>query len=150
MAKIPKEMQEFMKGKMAWVATASPDGVPNTTPKGTVQVLDDEHIIFADLFSLKTRDNLQKNPEGRSDRHRYGNEERVSVQRRSPTSRFRPGIRPGGGRIEASADEIAQSEIRGDNDRGFDLRSIRGSQSRSTDRMTCRGSRDPDMPNRPF
>jgi uncharacterized protein len=62
MAKIPKEMQEFVKGKMAWVATASPDGVPNTTPKGTVQVLDDEHIIFADLFSLKTRDNLQKNP----------------------------------------------------------------------------------------
>jgi uncharacterized protein len=62
MAKIPKEMQEFMKGKMAWVATASPDGVPNTTPKGTVQVIDDEHIVFADLFSLKTRDNLQKNP----------------------------------------------------------------------------------------
>ncbi|MGO9313181.1 MAG: pyridoxamine 5'-phosphate oxidase family protein [Syntrophobacteraceae bacterium] len=62
MAKIPNELQEFMKGKMAWVATASPDGVPNTTPKGTVQVLDDEHIIFADLFSLKTRDNLQKNP----------------------------------------------------------------------------------------
>jgi predicted pyridoxine 5'-phosphate oxidase superfamily flavin-nucleotide-binding protein len=62
MAKIPKELQEFMKGKMAWVATASPDGVPNTTPKGTVQVLDDEHIIFADLFSVKTRDNLQKNP----------------------------------------------------------------------------------------
>ena len=55
-------MQEFMKGKMAWVATASPDGVPNTTPKGTVQVIDDEHIVFADLFSLKTRDNLQKNP----------------------------------------------------------------------------------------
>ena len=62
MAKIPKELQEFMKGKMAWVATASPDGVPNTTPKGTVQVIDDEHIVFADLFSLKTRDNLQKNP----------------------------------------------------------------------------------------
>ena len=62
MAKIPQEMQEFMKGKMAWVATASPDGVPNTTPKGTVQIIDDEHIVFADLFSLKTRDNLQKNP----------------------------------------------------------------------------------------
>ena len=62
MARIPEEVQEFVKNKMAWVATASPDGVPNTTPKGTVQVLDDEHIIFADLFSLKTRDNLQKNP----------------------------------------------------------------------------------------
>ncbi len=62
MARIPKEVQEFVKNKMAWVATASPDGVPNTTPKGTVQIIDDEHIVFADLFSLKTRDNLQKNP----------------------------------------------------------------------------------------
>jgi uncharacterized protein len=62
MARIPKEVQEFVKNKLAWVATASPDGVPNTTPKGSVQVIDDEHLVFADLFSLKTRDNLQKNP----------------------------------------------------------------------------------------
>ena len=62
MAKIPDEVQDFVKNKMAWVATASPDGVPNTTPKGTVQVIDEEHIVFADLFSFKTRDNLQKNP----------------------------------------------------------------------------------------
>lgn len=62
MAKIPKEVQEFMQGKMAWVATASPEGVPNTTPKGTVKVIDDEHLVFADLFSRKTRENLLKNP----------------------------------------------------------------------------------------
>jgi uncharacterized protein len=62
MAKIPKEVQEFLEGKMAWVATATPDGVPNTTPKGTVKVLDDEHLIFADLFSKKTRENLLNNP----------------------------------------------------------------------------------------
>ena len=62
MAKIPDEVQEFVKNKMAWVATASPDGVPNATPKGTAQVIDEEHIVFADLFSFKTRDNLQKNP----------------------------------------------------------------------------------------
>jgi hypothetical protein len=62
MAKIPGEVQEFLKDKLAWVATASPDGTPNATPKGSVQVLDDEHLIFADLFSLKTRDNLQNNP----------------------------------------------------------------------------------------
>jgi predicted pyridoxine 5'-phosphate oxidase superfamily flavin-nucleotide-binding protein len=62
MAKIPEEVQEFLKNKMAWVATASPDGLPNATPKGTVQLLDDEHLVFADLFSLKTRENLQKNP----------------------------------------------------------------------------------------
>jgi hypothetical protein len=62
MAKIPKEVQDFLKDKLAWVATASLDGVPNTTPKGTVRVIDDEHLAFADLFSLKTRENLQKNP----------------------------------------------------------------------------------------
>ena len=62
MAKIPKDVQEFMQGKMAWVATASPDGVPNATPKGTVKVIDDEHLVFADLFSRKTRENLLKNP----------------------------------------------------------------------------------------
>ena len=62
MAKIPKEVQEFLKGKMAWVATAASDGMPNTTPKGSVKIIDDEHIVFADLFSRKTRENLQANP----------------------------------------------------------------------------------------
>ncbi len=62
MVKVPKEVQEFMKGKMGWVATASPDGTPNATPKGTVRVIDDEHVVFADLFSRKTRENLLKNP----------------------------------------------------------------------------------------
>ncbi len=62
MVKIPKEVQEFLTGKMAWVATAAPDGMPNTTPKGSAKVLDDEHIVFADLFSQKTRANLKANP----------------------------------------------------------------------------------------
>jgi predicted pyridoxine 5'-phosphate oxidase superfamily flavin-nucleotide-binding protein len=63
MVKIPKEVQEFMQGKVAWVATSSPEGVPNVTPKGTVRVIDDEHLVFADLFSRKTRENLLKNPQ---------------------------------------------------------------------------------------
>jgi hypothetical protein len=62
MASIPKHVQEFFPGKMAWVATASREGVPNVTPKGTVRVMDDQHVIFADLFSLKTRRNLEQNP----------------------------------------------------------------------------------------
>jgi predicted pyridoxine 5'-phosphate oxidase superfamily flavin-nucleotide-binding protein len=62
MAKIPKEVQEFVKGKMAWVSTATPDGIPNATPKGSVRVIDEEHVVFADLFSRKTRANLQNNP----------------------------------------------------------------------------------------
>ena len=62
MTKIPQEIQDFIRGKMAWVATASSDGVPNTTPKGSVHVIDDEHLVFADLFSRKTRENLKANP----------------------------------------------------------------------------------------
>lgn len=62
MTQIPNEVQEFLSGKMAWVSTAASDGSPNATPKGSVRVIDDEHIVFADLFSLKTRENLQANP----------------------------------------------------------------------------------------
>ena len=62
MTKISQEIQEFLKGKMAWVSTATRDGMPNATPKGSVQVIDDTHLVFADLFSLKTRENLKANP----------------------------------------------------------------------------------------
>ncbi len=62
MVSMPKHVQDFLPGKMGWVATASKDGEPNATPKGTVRVLDSEHIVFADLYSLKTRRNLEENP----------------------------------------------------------------------------------------
>ena len=62
MVNMPKNVQEFFPGKMGWVATATREGVPNVTPKGSVRVLDDQHVIFADLFSLKTRQNLEQNP----------------------------------------------------------------------------------------
>lgn len=60
--KISAELQEFLKGKQGWVATASRDGTPNMSIKGSLRVLDEEHLVFADLFSLKTRKNLQENP----------------------------------------------------------------------------------------
>ena len=62
MARIPQKVQDFLTGKMAWVATAASDGMPNATPKGSVQLIDDEHLAFADLFSRKTRENLLANP----------------------------------------------------------------------------------------
>ena len=62
MVTIPKHVQDFLPGKMGWVATASSDGVPNVTPKGSIRLLDGEHLLFADLFSLKTRANLEQNP----------------------------------------------------------------------------------------
>jgi predicted pyridoxine 5'-phosphate oxidase superfamily flavin-nucleotide-binding protein len=62
MVSIPKHVQDFLPGKLAWVATASRIGEPNVTPKGTLKILDQFHILFADLFSQKTRRNLLENP----------------------------------------------------------------------------------------
>jgi predicted pyridoxine 5'-phosphate oxidase superfamily flavin-nucleotide-binding protein len=61
MVSIPKDVQDFLPGKLAWVATASRDGSPNVTPKGTLKLMDEHHVLFADLFSLKTRKNLLEN-----------------------------------------------------------------------------------------
>ena len=61
-AKITAELQEFLKGKQGWVATAAKDGTPNVSIKGSLRLLDDEHLVFADIFSMKTRKNLQENP----------------------------------------------------------------------------------------
>lgn len=60
--KISSELQEFLKGKQGWVATAAKDGTPNVSIKGSLRLLDDEHLLFSDIFSAKTRKNLQENP----------------------------------------------------------------------------------------
>ena len=62
-ATISPELVEFIKGKPGWVATASKDGMPNVAIKGSLRVLDEGNLAFADLFSLKTRKNLQENPQ---------------------------------------------------------------------------------------
>jgi uncharacterized protein len=61
-AKISADLQNFVNGKLGWVATTGVDGMPNVTPKGTIRVHDEQTLVFADLFSLKTRENLLKNP----------------------------------------------------------------------------------------
>jgi predicted pyridoxine 5'-phosphate oxidase superfamily flavin-nucleotide-binding protein len=60
--KISAEVKEFLQGKVGWVATAAKDGTPHVSIKGSLRLLDDEHLVFADLYSLKTRRNLQENP----------------------------------------------------------------------------------------
>lgn len=60
--KIPEKVKKFLVGKVGWVGTASRDGMPNIAIKGSLQVLDEEHLLFADLFSKKTRKNLEENP----------------------------------------------------------------------------------------
>ena len=48
--------------RLAFVATVCPDGTPNLSPKGTIAVWDDDHLVFADIRSPGTMSNLQNNP----------------------------------------------------------------------------------------
>ena len=48
--------------RLGFVATVCPDGTPNLSPKGTVCVLDDDHLMFADIRSPGTVANLRENP----------------------------------------------------------------------------------------
>jgi uncharacterized protein len=47
---------------LGFFATVCPDGTPNLSPKGTTSVLDDDRLVFADLFSPGTISNLRANP----------------------------------------------------------------------------------------
>jgi uncharacterized protein len=49
--------------KPALVATASKSGKPNVSAKGSLRVLDDEHLIFTDVASPRTTTNLKENPQ---------------------------------------------------------------------------------------
>ena len=48
--------------RLGFVATVCPDGSPNLSPKGTAAVWDDDHLVFADLASPVTMENLRHNP----------------------------------------------------------------------------------------
>ncbi len=48
--------------RLIFVATVCPDGTPNLSPKGTIMVWDDDHILFTDLASPGTMGNLERNP----------------------------------------------------------------------------------------
>ena len=48
--------------KLGFVATVSPNGTPNLSPKGTISVLDENTLVFANIRSPQTIENLEKNP----------------------------------------------------------------------------------------
>lgn len=60
---ITPEIAAFVKQqKLGFVATVCPDGTANLSPKGTTTVWDDEHLVFADIHSPGTVNNLLHNP----------------------------------------------------------------------------------------
>jgi predicted pyridoxine 5'-phosphate oxidase superfamily flavin-nucleotide-binding protein len=64
MAKLPEEAKRIISGVVpAFVATASKNGKPNVSPKGSFRVLDDEHVVFAEMASPQTIANIRENPQ---------------------------------------------------------------------------------------
>ncbi len=48
--------------QLCYVASINDDGTPNLSPKGSLTVLDRNHLIFANIASTKTIENLRKRP----------------------------------------------------------------------------------------
>ena len=65
--KIPENVKESfnksLKTRRVVFATASKDGIPNAVPMATVRFMDDETVLVVDNYFLKTRANLEKNPQ---------------------------------------------------------------------------------------
>ena len=60
---ITREIRDFLDlQKLGYVATVSPDGKPNLSPKGTIIGWTDNTLAFADIRSPDTMKNLQTNP----------------------------------------------------------------------------------------
>jgi len=63
MAIITKKIKNFVNfQKLGYVATVSADNTPNLSPKGTIIVLDESYLAFADIHSPQTVENLKRNP----------------------------------------------------------------------------------------
>ncbi len=63
MAKLSEEVKAMISEiRPGIIATASKDGKPNVSAKGSFRVLDDDHVIFADINSPRTIANLKENP----------------------------------------------------------------------------------------
>jgi len=61
MAVLTDDMKRVVREQsLAFVATVNRDGSPNVSPKGTISVWDDDHLVFADIASPNTMANLAR------------------------------------------------------------------------------------------
>lgn len=57
------DMKQLVAGTMlCFAATVNEDGTPNVSPKSSLKVHNDTHLIFANMASPKTAENLLHNP----------------------------------------------------------------------------------------
>jgi predicted pyridoxine 5'-phosphate oxidase superfamily flavin-nucleotide-binding protein len=62
MVKLTDDMRRMVDTELGFVATVCPDGTPNLSPKGTIAPWDGDHLVFADIRSPGTVENLRANP----------------------------------------------------------------------------------------
>ncbi len=63
MAVLTEEMKRLVREqRLGYVASVGSDGSPYVSPKGSLTVLDDDHLVFADIESPHTVRNLAENP----------------------------------------------------------------------------------------
>jgi uncharacterized protein len=61
MAILSEDMKRVVREqRLGFYATVCEDGTPNLSPKGTTFVLDDDHLLFADIRSPQTVANLRR------------------------------------------------------------------------------------------
>jgi len=64
MAKLTEEAKKAIgEIRPSMVATASKTGKPNVSAKGSLRVLDDDHVVFADIASTRSVANIKENPQ---------------------------------------------------------------------------------------
>lgn len=60
---LTEDMKRVVRAqRLGYVATVSPEGRPNVSPKGSLTIWDDDHLVFADVESPHTIRNLEGNP----------------------------------------------------------------------------------------
>nr|WP_300047085.1 pyridoxamine 5'-phosphate oxidase family protein [uncultured Nocardioides sp.] len=63
MTTIDQDMRDIVSSaKLCFAATICADGSPNLSPKGSLRVYDDEHLVFMDIDSPNTVANLRRDP----------------------------------------------------------------------------------------
>ncbi len=63
MVQVTEEIKESLKSvKLAFLSTATKDGMPNVVPVGALKFLDDERLLISDQFFDKTLKNMKENP----------------------------------------------------------------------------------------
>ncbi|MGH8013359.1 MAG: pyridoxamine 5'-phosphate oxidase family protein [Candidatus Binataceae bacterium] len=63
MAILTEDMKRMIAElRLSYVATVTPEGNPNLSPKASLRVWDDDHLAFIDIASPNTVRNLKSNP----------------------------------------------------------------------------------------